>query len=122
MSGTVLAIASSAFLKLKVKKKVVPSPSSLSSFKLPPIKATNLAEIAKPSPVPPNFLLVLTSACENASNIFSCCSSLIPIPESSTENLIVVYFSLSATLAISTFTLPSTLVNLTALEMRLTIT
>ena len=46
-------------------------------------------QIASPSPVPPNFLLIPLSACENGLNMIFNCSGVIPIPLSFTENLIL---------------------------------
>jgi hypothetical protein len=49
-----------------VKKKVEPVPGPwLSTHMLPPINSAKRLLIARPSPVPPYFRVVLESACEN---------------------------------------------------------
>ena len=70
-----------------VKKKVEPLPFELIICISPPIFCASIFEIVKPSPVPPNLRVVVVSACVNALNNLSCCSSLIPMPVSRTENL-----------------------------------
>ena len=52
-----------------VKWNVVPLPGSLSSQIFPPIRWTSVAEIVKPSPVPPKRRVVEPSAWLNASKI-----------------------------------------------------
>jgi len=51
-----------ATMNLAVNQNVLPLYSSLSTHIRPPIKSTNRLEIASPSPVPPNFLVVEVSA------------------------------------------------------------
>src|SRR5207302_11099629 len=48
-----------------VNQKTDPFPSALSTPIRPPISSTIRCEIASPSPVPPNFLVVEASTCEN---------------------------------------------------------
>ena len=58
--------------KRSVKWNVLPRPTSLSSSMVPPIISTNLAEIARPSPVPPYLRVVEVSAWEKARKSFCC--------------------------------------------------
>src|SRR3977135_2233100 len=62
--------------------KTDPLPYSLSTISSPPIKRQNLRLSAKPSPVPPYFLEIDTSAWVKAWNNLETCSGVIPIPES----------------------------------------
>ena len=72
------------FFNFNVKKNLLPIFSILSTSKVPPNKFIIEEEIFNPNPVPPYFLDVDSSACENASKIFFCLSRGIPIPSSST--------------------------------------
>ncbi len=70
------------------KNSRVPRPSpSLRTPITPPISSTRLRVIASPSPVPPNFRVVLPSAWVNFSKIISWRSRGIPIPVSTTSNM-----------------------------------
>ncbi len=69
--------------------KQLPSPSSLVKVILPPIISVNCPQIAKPSPVPPNFRVVDRSAWVKGVNNFCCCAWLIPMPLSITLTLTV---------------------------------
>src|SRR5690348_15853593 len=51
-----------AMRKRTVKWKVLPTPSALSTQMRPPIRWTSRAQMASPSPVPPNLRLMLVSA------------------------------------------------------------
>src|SRR5688572_2598307 len=68
----------------RYKVKVLPWPSSLATVICPPILATNSRQIDSPRPVPPYLRLVLPSACWKASKMIFCCSTVIPIPVSTT--------------------------------------
>jgi len=46
-----------------VKWNVLPTPGSLSIQRRPPINPASVAEIVRPSPVPPNRRVVEPSAC-----------------------------------------------------------
>ena len=63
-----------------VKWNVLPSPGSLSTQIRPPIMWTSVAEIVRPSPVPPNRRVVDPSAWLNASKIVACLSAGMPMP------------------------------------------
>ena len=65
-----------------VNQKVLPMPGSLSTPIRPPIISTSLAEIARPSPVPPNRRVVEPSACSNGSKIACSFSAGMPMPVS----------------------------------------
>src|SRR5262249_49262188 len=51
-----------------VNEKMLPSPTALSRRSSPPIKRTKSRQIVRPRPVPPNFRVVLPSACVKLSN------------------------------------------------------
>ena len=70
-----------------VKKKVLPTPGSLSSQMRPPISSTSRRQMVRPSPVPPCLRVVDMSACVNGWNSFAACSLVMPMPVSRTENL-----------------------------------
>ncbi len=70
--------------QLTVNRKVLPMPGSLSTQIRPPISSTSLAEIVRPSPVPPNRRVVEPSACSNGWKIVSSFSAGMPIPVSAT--------------------------------------
>ena len=61
-----------------------PWPYWLATVKSPPIIWQNLRLIAKPSPVPPNFLVVDASAWLKVWNNLPICSAVKPIPVSVT--------------------------------------
>ena len=67
-----------------VNQKVLPMPGSLSTQIRPPISSTSLAEIVRPSPVPPNRRVVEPSACSNGWKIVCNFSTGMPIPVSAT--------------------------------------
>lgn len=48
-----------------IKEKQDPFPSTLSTMRLPPIRDINSLQMESPNPVPPNFLVVVESACVN---------------------------------------------------------
>ena len=98
-----------------VKKKRLPWPGWLSSCSWPPISVTSRAEMARPSPVPPNLRVVDASACVNASNTRACCSGEMPMPVSATSNLTPTPLTGSAL----TRMCPPAGVNFTALDSRL---
>src|SRR5262249_28664714 len=68
--------------------KVEPWPAALSTVMSPPIIWQNSLLIARPSPLPPYWLAVALSACENAWNSLAICSGVMPIPVSVTLNVI----------------------------------
>src|SRR6478609_8522132 len=96
--------------------KVEPFPASLVSVTSPPIMRASLRVIARPRPVPPYCRAVEVSAWVNSSNIFACCSGVMPIPVSDTANSIQLPWLI--TLRASSVTSPC-LVNLQALLRRL---
>ena len=59
---------------------VDPSPGVLTTVMSPPSNWQNMRLMANPSPVPPYFLVVESSACENAWNRRPTCTGVIPIP------------------------------------------
>ena len=63
-----------------------PSPGRLSTQTDPFIRSQKRDTRANPSPVPPYFLVVVTSACVNASKTFCVCSVVMPTPVSVTVN------------------------------------
>ena len=71
--------------------KLLPLPYSLSTHIFPFISSTNFLDITRPSPVPPYFLVVLPSACENDLKSLACCSLVSPIPVSFTSNLTLLF-------------------------------
>ena len=84
-------------------EKRLPSLTSLSKVNFPPINSTKRLQMAKPNPVPPNFLEIEASAWTNALNNLDCPSTLIPIPVSDTENISIESFcsTTSVTLPLS---------------------
>ena len=65
---------------------VLPRPGWLSAWISPPSRRAISRLIERPSPVPPNFRLIVPSACWNASKITRRWSGGMPIPVSATEN------------------------------------
>ena len=65
------------------KVKTEPTPFWLFTVIEPPMSLANRRVMAKPRPVPPNFRVVLSSACEKTRKIRSHSSSEMPIPVSS---------------------------------------
>ena len=65
---------------------VLPTPGVLRSWISPPSRFDSSRLIARPRPVPPNFRLVLASACWNASKMIRCFSGGMPMPVSDTSN------------------------------------
>ena len=57
-----------------VKKKVLPTPGSLSSQMRPPMSSTRRRQMVRPRPVPPCLRVVDMSACVNGWNSFADCS------------------------------------------------
>mmetsp|Transcript_14542 Transcript_14542/g.20268 ORF Transcript_14542/g.20268 Transcript_14542/m.20268 type:complete len:200 (-) Transcript_14542:1169-1768(-) len=120
--------SSSAVFVLIVKKNVAPLLGSLSTQILPCIASTIRWQIARPSPVPPYFLVHEESTWLNAEKIKSCFSFGMPIPVSDTLNSSSTESSgrgsLSFGLCRDTLMVmwPSSAVNLTALLTRLTST
>src|SRR5215813_3795935 len=98
----------------KVKLKVEPLPTSLSTQIFPPCSSTNFLAKVNPSPVPSIFLALSPPTWRNSSKIFAWSSGEIPIPVSLTE----ISTEPSACLALMPIRPPSG-VNLTALESRL---
>ncbi len=71
-----------------------PFSNKLSTPIVPFIISTNRLDMARPKPVPPNFLAVEISPCENGINNFSRTSGVIPIPVSFTSNSkVIIFFS-----------------------------
>ena len=77
--------AASARPSRNVNANVDPRPGSLSTRIEPPISSTSWRTIDKPRPVPPKRRVVLSSACENASNTRDCASCGMPTPVSLTS-------------------------------------
>ena len=63
-------------------RKVEPCPGTLSTLICPPIISVNCLVIGNPSPVPPYFVVVSSSAWVNSSNTLMTCCSFMPIPVS----------------------------------------
>ena len=61
---------------------MLPAPGSLSTVMSPPKACANLRLMDRPRPVPPNFLVTVSSACTKSSKIRFAASGLIPIPVS----------------------------------------
>ena len=57
--------------KSRLKEKMEPAPSVLQTSICPPINFTRSEIIERPSPVPPNSLVVEESPCEKGLNNFS---------------------------------------------------
>src|SRR5690625_5565461 len=68
-----------------VKLNVDPSPGELSTHMRPPISSARRLLMLRPSPVPPNRLVVDASTCVKESNISSRRSFGMLIPESTTS-------------------------------------
>ncbi len=85
---TLRGISDSSFSpKQAVKEKKLPLPGSLSTvMPLPPMRMTSFWLMARPSPVPPYFLVMEPSAWINVSKRESAVSRGIPIPVSETQN------------------------------------
>ena len=64
--------------------KVEPLPDSLAAVTSPPMRRANWREMARPSPVPPNFAVVDASACEKVWKRRPICSVVMPMPLSLT--------------------------------------
>ena len=96
------AVWGSCLVRTAVNQKVLPLPSSLSSPISPPMSSVNSFAMLVPSPVPPYFLLVESSACVKLSNIFGCFSRGMPMPVSLTEKRTLTFSPRSS--AISPFT------------------
>lgn len=96
------------------KKNREPTPSSLSSHRVPPMASIRRLEMLRPSPVPPWSRAVVAVAWENGSRILPWCSFGIPIPVSYTSKS-----SLSPLGPTRSPTSPS-LVNFSAFPMRFT--
>ena len=105
--------------KSAVKWKVVPLPDSLSIQISPPIIFTRRLLMVSPKPVPPYLRVVEVSAWEKAWNSLACCSGVMPMPVSRTENCRVTLssdlFDILVVTTISPFS-----VNFIALFPRLT--
>ena len=67
-----------------MNQNVLPLPGSLWTPISPPINSASCLEIASPRPVPPYLRVVDVSACSNAWNSRSLCSSVMPMPVSLT--------------------------------------
>ncbi len=121
--GMVFVKILSEFFSGRVKIKLLPSPKTLSTIRLPPKSSVSFFEIANPKPLPPNLWAISVSACVNSLKISCCFSSEMPIPVSITEIFILEIFgTLSAVEVSSSSTLISTLpvsVNLKALPTKL---
>src|SRR5688500_7700758 len=70
------ALSTSSIGKRTVKHD--PVPRRLVTDTDPPIRSQYLETIASPSPVPPYFRVVVTSACVNGSKTFLLCSGVMP--------------------------------------------
>ena len=101
-----------------VNQKLDPFPGSDSTPISPPIISTSFLEMAKPSPVPPNFRVVVISACWKDSKRRPRCSGVSPIPVSLMVNLRSTSLPKSLCLRPITATSPFS-VNFTALPSRL---
>ena len=108
----------SASPRATVNMKALPLPASLSTRIVPPIISTSCLEMASPSPVPPNSRVVDVSAWEKDSNSRLCCSGVMPMPLSRTENSRVALSPACSTSPTETITSPDS-VNFTALLVRL---
>src|SRR5581483_5036841 len=107
-----------ALSKVTVKKKRLPRPGALSSSSLPDINCTSLAEMERPSPVPPNSRVVEVSAWEKASKILRCFSGGMPMPVSETMKRIAIPPTSDGALSARMLISPS-FVNLTAFPAKL---
>ena len=105
-----------AFWTGRVNTKVLPFFSSLSTQIWPPCPCTMLRQMPRPRPVPRGRSLNDSSACVNSSKIAERFDSGMPMPVSET-----LMCTLSPTNRTRQVMAPS-LVNFTALEMRLTMT
>jgi hypothetical protein len=77
-----------AFLSGKVKKKVLPLPTSLLSKPIRPwCISINERQIERPRPVPPVFRVGESSTCEKGWNSFDYLPSAIPGPVSETVTM-----------------------------------
>ena len=77
-------VISSEFFGI-INLKVLPTPNSLLTSILHESIFANSFEIARPRPVPPNFLVLESSTCLNLVKIFSISEFSIPIPVSITS-------------------------------------
>ena len=109
---------SETFSTRTVKRKVDPTPISLSTPISPPIIWTSCFAMLRPRPVPPNRLVVDASACEKESKILDLASGDIPMPVSRTSKRSGSQSPSSRAGAHSTAISPEC-VNFTALPMRL---
>src|SRR5215831_18482404 len=98
----------------KLKLKVEPLPTSLSTQILPPCSSTNFLARVSPSPVPSFLWAYSPPTWRNSSKIVGCSAGGIPIPVSLTE----ISAPFSVLLAVMLIRPPSG-VNFTALERRL---
>ena len=98
--------------------KTLPSLGVLSTPMVPPINSARFFEIARPSPVPPNWRVVELSACENDWKSRESCSGVMPMPVSDTKKTKVAPVSLESLTPIRTTTSPLA-VNLTAFDAKL---
>ena len=90
-----------------------PWPTTLSAWMVPLIRSASSLHTAKPSPVPPYFLVVEASACTNLSNRTGICPGSRPIPVSLMTNSMLSFRHIALTP-----TSPEA-VNLMALEITL---
>ena len=79
--------------KSSVIEKILPLLTSLTSLISPPINFIKFLVIDKPSPVPPNLLVVEPSSCVKASKTLSCISRGIPTPVSLTSMVTFNFFA-----------------------------
>src|SRR5215468_12544526 len=98
----------------KLKLKVEPLPTSLSTQIFPPCSSTNFLAKVSPSPVPSILCVESEPTCRNSSKIFGWSSGEMPIPVSLTE----ISAPFSVLLAVMLIRPPSG-VNFTALDKRL---
>ena len=84
------------FCMTAVKKKVVPTPTVDSTQISPFIRPAIRLQMDRPKPVPPYFLVVVPSACLNASKIVANLFSGMPMPVSRILASSVMVSSVSA--------------------------
>mmetsp|Transcript_23833 Transcript_23833/g.61890 ORF Transcript_23833/g.61890 Transcript_23833/m.61890 type:complete len:295 (+) Transcript_23833:3818-4702(+) len=102
-----------------VNQKVLPWPGLLWMPMLPFIMPTSCLQMASPRPVPPKRRVVLASACVKRLNNLACAAFEIPMPLSVTLTRRLTWLSVSMVSFSQLTTISPDLVNLTALESRL---
>ena len=89
-SSSLFEPSGSTYLAGMNSVNVLPRCGVLSTRISPPSRRAISRLIESPSPVPPNFRLVVPSACWKASKMSCCLSFAMPMPVSSTMNAITV--------------------------------